>query len=540
MSPAHADTSSRPRSSTLARISVALIVAACAPRAAPNARERAAGATRLPVVRADTPHQLDVDAPATCGSLRAAEVPPASSQPGIEVFELNDCYPSHILAGQVACLPHRAELPLMLVPVEGGPARLVYAEGLQFDRYTAGGSTAQSSLIVVAGPSQACAPGIHAFAPSTLEARWHLASTYAWKPGSLATNRSVWGGEDAGLLTLRTLSAPDGAGASQSQLMLVRATTGELVWQRLVPSTAHVVGFSGLVLLGRGDSLVALSAARGQELWRVLLTEAPTATDAHGDLVAAIVQRSSSSAPERPERCLERPCAFDLQAFDAQSGRPRWRAPLGSSDFSYVALQMGGSDVYVEAPAEVRGFPASRVAAFDMQTGRERWSAALVVCAAEHAAASFALTPTILYSCTCDGALRAISRADGRLISEWGAGYCDGIFAVDGRALLSTGSRLARLDWAALPPARDVTVRGQVKLDSSLKLTFPRWVRVGPALVKTDGAGRFRTVLRGRGDYSADLAVAPGEPIEATTVVFTLDRHRSEVVLTPTARSLEE
>jgi outer membrane protein assembly factor BamB len=541
MSAAHGDTSMRSRPSTLVRIGVALSVAACATPVAPAGRGGATGGPGPSAAASGVaPPQQGAEVPATCRPLRAAELPPLFSQPGLEVFELNDCYPSYTLAGHVACLPDRAELPLVLVPVAGGPARSVYAEGLQFDRYVAGGSVTQSSLMVVAGPSEACAPGIYAFDPSTLEARWYLASSYAWKPGPLATNRSVWGGEDAGLLALRTLSAPEGAAASSSQLMVVRATTGEVVWQRLVPSTAHVVSFSGLVLLERGDSLVALSVAQGRELWHALLTEAPTATDAQGDLVAAIVQRSSSSALERPERCLQRPCAFDLQVFDANSGRLRWRASLGSSDFSYGALKMGGSDVYVEAPAEARGFPASRLAAFDVQTGRERWSATPVVCAAEHASASFALTPSILYSCTCDGTLRAISRADGRLISEWGAGYCDGIFAAEGGLLLSTRSRLARIDWAALPPARDMTVRGQVKLDGGLKLTFPRWVRVGPALVKTDGAGRFRTALRGRGDYSADLAVAPGEPIEAATVVFTIDRHRGEVVLTPTARSLEE
>jgi outer membrane protein assembly factor BamB len=532
MFPAHVDALTPWRLSTLA--SVALIVA-CAPRAAPTAHGGASAAAS-----GHTPRPRDAAVPAPCRPFRAAEVPPTFSQPGLEVFELSDCYPSHTLAGQLACLPDQAELPLVLVPFEGGPARRVYGDGLQFDRYVVGGSTVQSSLFVVAGPSQACAPGIHAFDPLTLEARWYLASSHAWKPGPLATNRPVWGSEDTGLLALRTVSAPDGAAASQSQLTVVRSATGEIVWQRLVPPTAFVAGLSGPVLLRTGGSLMALSAGQGRELWHTPFVEAPTVTDTRGNLATAIVPRSSSSEIERPVRCTEQPCAFDLQTFDTQSGKLRWRAPLGKSNFSYAALTIDDSDVYAEAPAEVRGFPASRVAAFDAQTGRERWSVGPVVCAARYSSASFALTPTTLYSCTCDGALRAISRAEGRVISEWGAGDCDGVFTGGGRVLLSTGSRLVRLDWAALPVARSVTVRGQVKLEDGLKLTFPRWVRVGTTLVKTDRAGRFRIALTGRGDYSADLAVAPDEPIEAAPVVFTLDPRRRELALTLTARSLEE
>lgn len=83
-------------------------------------------------------------------------------------------------------------------------------------------------------------------------------------------------------------------------------------------------------------------------------------------------------------------------------------------------------------------------------------------------------------------------------------------------------------------------MRGQVNPDSGLKLTFPRWVRVGPALVKTDLAGRLRTVLTGRGDYSADLAVPYEEPIDAATVVFTLEPRRGEFALTLTARASGE
>lgn len=528
---AHVDALTPWRLSTLA--SVALIVA-CARPAAPTAHGGATAAAS-----GHTPRPRDAPVPAPCRPFRAVEVPPTLSQPGLEVFELNDCYPSHTLAGQLACLPDQADLPLVLVPFEGGPARRVYGDGLQFDRYVVGGSAVQSSLIVVADPSQPCAPGIHAFDPLTLEARWYLASSHAWKQGPLATNQSVWGTEDAGFLTLRTVSAPDGAAASQSEVMVVRSATGEIVWQRLVPSTAFVVGFSGPVILRTSDSLMALSARQGRELWHTQFVEAPTVTDARGGLATAIVARSSSSELERPERCRERPCAFDLHAFDAQSGMLRWRAPLGKSDFSYEALTIGDSDVYAEAPAEVRGFPGSRVVAFDAQTGRERWSVGPVVCAARHSSASFALTPTTLYSCTCDGTLRAISRAEGRVLSEWGAGDCDGVFAGGSRVLLSAGSRLVRLDWAALPRAQSVMVRGRVKVDDGLKLTFPRWVRVGTMLVKTDGAGRFRIALSGRGDYSADLAVAPDEAIEATSVVFTLDPRRREF-LTLTARSVEE
>jgi hypothetical protein len=117
-----------------------------------------------------------------------------------------------------------------------------------------------------------------------------------------------------------------------------------------------------------------------------------------------------------------------------------------------------------------------------------------VVCAFGALGALLKLTPTTLYSCSCDGVLRAISPANGQVRYEWGAGTCSSIFAGDTWTLLKTSSGLVRLDWAALEPARSVTVRGRVLLDG-LKLSFPRWGRVGPKLVRTDG--RFRTDFRG-------------------------------------------
>jgi outer membrane protein assembly factor BamB len=472
-----------------------------------------------------------------CRPFRVDELRPTSPQPGLQLFALSGSSPALTLDREIASLPYEAGAPLLLIPFEGGPARRLLGNGIKLERYSSNG--ANSLLIVVAGPSESCAPGIHAFDPATLERRWYLPSDHAWKPEPLS-NYSMGGKEEAGLLAFRTFAAPEGAAASRSQLMLVRSTTGEVVWQRLVPSTAFINGVSGPWLLlrdnGADGTLRAYSLSEGRELWRTQLPERAIATRVRGTVVAAIIERSSSSAMERPERCTEQPCAFDLQTFDAQTGNVRWRTPLGTSEFRVAKLAMDGADVYVEAPSEVHGLLASRVAAFDLRNGQERWSVGPVVCASGDFGAILELSPGTLYSRTCDGVLRAISRADGRVGDEWGASTCRGIFAGDGWTLLDTAGGLARLDWGALRPARAVTVRGRVTAIDGLQLSFPRWVRIGSQLVRSDRTGRFRTRFTGRGEYSADLAVESTEPIEAVTANFSLDPQRQDFELELTAR----
>jgi hypothetical protein len=59
--------------------------------------------------------------------------------------------------------------------------------------------------------------------------------------------------------------------------------------------------------------------------------------------------------------------------------------------------------------------------------------------------------------------------------------------------------------------------------EAGADLRFPRWVRVGSELVRTDARGRFRTELLAPGVYSADLALARTEGDLVAEAVIVLE-----------------
>jgi outer membrane protein assembly factor BamB len=539
-----------PLGTRLASQLLALLAATgCAPRGTPAGhRAPLAPPAARPVPPSSTP-----PAPSLCAPLRAEQVLPSSPAPGLHVYDPEGCEASRVVSDHVACLQTRGASSLLLVPFAGGPARRILGDRVDFRRYVAPSHAPQSSLIVVAGSGgdESCARGVYAFDPGTLAPRWHYAPAFDWidqARNPAETNGWVFGEDSAGLLALRFRTRlPRANEPAFSNLAVLDAATGAQRWLRRLPPFAFVAGLSQQVIVqaplyGPG-TLGAAMSGNGRDLWSLGLSERALAISVHDEHVALLVQRSPASRSEAPERCTSEPCVIDLWMVDARNGTTVSRAPIGAGQQANWALANAGDDVYAEAPAELNGFLAARVIAFDPRSGRERWRTRPFPCEDPWFETShFQVMPSTLYACTCDGVLRAFDRGDGRVLSELGVGDCAPFFVSGDVAVASLASDFTRVEFANLAAPRRVTVRGRIQAELGLSLPLPRWVRVGPELVKTDQAGRFRVTFEGRGAYTANVAVAPAERylIEVEPTNLTLNRRQTDYNVTLRARPFAE
>lgn len=119
--------------------------------------------------------------------------------------------------------------------------------------------------------------------------------------------------------------APYGA-ANPGAVVAVSAATGKELWRSIDPSAHSAVVAEGerLFVVGKDCTLHALAAATGKELWKTPLrfvaggacTTSPVVRD--GSVYAVIMARA-------PEGTAGWPDARYLAAFDAATGKERWR-----------------------------------------------------------------------------------------------------------------------------------------------------------------------------------------------------------------------
>jgi outer membrane protein assembly factor BamB len=164
---------------------------------------------------------------------------------------------------------------------------------------------------------------------------------------------------------------PNGSGVAESGGLPVEiGPERNVVWKTALPT-----GHSSPVLLGDrifltaadGDRLltICLRRADGRELWRA---EAPRARK-------EALDRRNGPASASPVADARQVVVFfgdyGLVAYD-HDGKERWRTPLGPFDNVYG---MGGSPILVDGLVVVvcDQSHGSFAAAFDAQTGRERW-----------------------------------------------------------------------------------------------------------------------------------------------------------------------
>jgi outer membrane protein assembly factor BamB len=160
---------------------------------------------------------------------------------------------------------------------------------------------------------------------------------------------------------------------------------GRIGWWRqpLAPSVAAPARDSGSIYLGRDDSLVALDAATGTDLWQLVTGESMVGVGTGQELVVAagadgLLVAASADGTERWRRPLGMSMTVaplvthdavyavagtTLMAVDALSGEERWRADEGGSILGTPLLASG---LVVPSGATLRSY--------DPSTGSEQWS----------------------------------------------------------------------------------------------------------------------------------------------------------------------
>jgi len=299
--------------------------------------------------------------------------------------------------------------------------------------------------------------------------------------------------------------------AGSAATVAVERSTGRVVWR--AEGTAFAAALPGVLLLGRGGTLEALSPRSGRPLWRAALPgDAPVAALAlaHGPLV--VVERAA------------------LTALDPGSGRTLWRheppgsTRVGAAAFGGIAVVGSESGLVVGLDAAGRTAWRLRAPGPVLRPPAAASGACLALCATDPGAVVLALDPARgerSWEARLDFAPAGPPVAWGRLVAVAGT--------VGGDPIVGALERGGRVAWSVSPPlagAPSVAAAGTllVARDPAGALVAlgrdgrPRWSRPAPPGAPPPGA-LPPAVARGSvllaGDGIAALDAATGELLAA-------------------------
>lgn len=301
-------------------------------------------------------------------------------------------------------------------------------------------------------------------------------------------------------------------------------------WKAFVGGESYaspVVGTDAVYVATKAGSLIALSVADGEELWR---------TDI-GDYVAR-------STPALAGSRLFVSAGYALLAIDAKSGKELWRNPLqfaGScspvvaGDFVYVATQEGHVSAIAQDSGEERwayrndnllfGSPAvadgmviigdetGQVTALDAERGRERWQTTID----GDIYATPAIADGVVYVVSNEPAVVALDLRTGKELWRRGVGgqsspaVQDGVLYVGGddQSLRAIAAKTGEEQWSS-PLGYAIESSATVSGDAVFLASGPTI----NALNASDGQTLWTHVT---GDaISADLAIAGGMVIASS------------------------
>jgi outer membrane protein assembly factor BamB len=431
--------------------------------------------------------------------------------------------------------------PAVLVSLRGGGARaLVVRKIMRFDRYEValGPDTAgfrQPGIMLITRYDDPClTQGLYAFDPSNFRLMLLHSEDKHW-PGRRSFRPGVgWLYGDRFLVRIIP------GKTSEAKMLLFDMTSGEPIWQRDTRDGAVRFMNGRMFLSVDHDGLYELAAADGSEtrLW----PEPPWPS--------LVVSASSSHVAFVVPNDVKRPggnyCPYsDHTGVDKCDYTLRVMYPTGATlplmefpgEQHATDLLSDGNDIFVAFLRTIQGLAHTVIAAFDATSGRERWRSRPVPCGAS-IDAWLESDGASLYAGTCDGVLRKLDRKTGAVTGEFGLGSY-GTFARS-NGLVVFVSHDAPLDGLAVldekelsSPKRETVVHGLVAAAPDFKKPFPLLVRVGSKLVLTDNKGRFRVHLRGRGVLTAEVALGPNDLEHWNSVdkAFGFDRGEHELVL---------
>lgn len=444
--------------------------------------------------------------------------------------------PSNRLAWAMAKSRDREDDRFLLVSLRGGPAKLISGD-VEFSGLALN-SFGTSLLIVKTSKATSCGQGIHAFDPTTLTRVWSQTKTLKGNPKWENARWPAAYFSSPGLLAIRFFqyhkpTSPLDKQEPLDPLAVLDADNGRIRWQKDVPVDSRVATLGTRLITHsgiEGGILTSFDSERG-------------AGTAFGDaldnvLAADITANWLGVLHDKPDPHGNSACVLELRILDATTGVTQHRLELGTHECGTIrTLKLDAGSAYVEAPAQSLGFDASEIRAFDLQSGRQRWRSRVFPCGSGYTfirsvETSLQTATERVYACTCDGVLHGLRVRDGSIALNASVGRC-------GRTVVSNDSLAASfaqtppvvgiIDLKVRPAPANVTIRGRVVPARGAKVRFPRWVRVGSDLIRTDGSGRFQHEFRGVGVVSVDAPCTKAEHLVSLGQFVDLMSEKREV-----------
>ncbi len=326
-------------------------------------------------------------------------------------------------------------------------------------------------------------------------------------------------------------------GSEAGNIVAIDVRTGQTAWRAPVSAGDRdllgVVATGRAVVVvtrrGRGPLASAFDRADGRPLWSLVIDEGPIAADEkrfytmsyQGVLTARLGTTGATAwtrdlgppsksndvvslAASRGRLIVDVP-GHGLRFLDARSGEVKVQRPKAEDVEALVARD---ERLFVATQHRSRpGAPGDiTVSAIELGRGTQLWRTPILHTSFEYGRTPLWLGTDTLYGCAATGRLFALDTRSGRLLWQYCLAFCPDMgFVATNRqpeALLvrvHDGELLAFAPTpsAVLPPV-DLVVEGLVRIVG--KPAPPGYhVSVGETITKTDGKGRYRMAVAGRG-----------------------------------------